>query len=150
MAGHISGVSKRINNKEPRALFVHCFARSLNLALQDSARQWPTYRDMLDNLKEIIILIRASPKRSASLAGLQLNNPEDSQKSLRPLCPTRWTTREQSINSLLVNYSAVEATLSEIADTDKSDAGTKANGLVSCMNSYMFYFALKTGLIVFQ
>jgi hypothetical protein len=152
MAGHVSGVSKRITDEEPRAVFVHCLAHSLNLALQESARQSPTYRDMLDYVKDIINLLRSSPKRSAILAQFQSESesPNVSQTALRPLCPTRWTTRERSINSLLINYSAIESTLSEITETDRSDAGTKANGLLKCMNTFSFYFALKTGLIVFE
>ena len=150
MAGHVSGVSKRIAEEEPRAVFVHCMAHSLNLALQESARQWPIYRDMLDYLKDIINLIRASPKRSAILADLQIQSDEFSGKSLRPLCPTRWTTRQESIHSLLVNYKFVQEALIEIADSDKSDAGTKANGLANSMDTFVFYFALVTGLLIFE
>ena len=150
IAGHIFGVSKRIAEEEPRVVFVHCLAHSLNLALQVSARQWPAYRDMLDYLKEIINLIRASPKQSTILADFQFENPECSWTALRPLCPTRWTTREQSTHSLLKNYSVVEDTLREIASTDKSDAGTKANGLVNYMTTVTFHFALTNGMIIFQ
>lgn len=35
MAGHLSGVSTRITNEEPKTLYVHCLAYSLNLCLQD-------------------------------------------------------------------------------------------------------------------
>lgn len=150
MAGNVTGVSKRIAEEEPRVVFVHCLAHSLNLALQESSRQWPIYRDMLDNMKDVITLIRASPKRSAVLSHFQSQNPEYDGKSLRPLCPTRWTTREQSIHSLLSNYSDVKDTLTEIALTDTSDAGSKAHGLVTCMNTFVFHFALTTGLIVFK
>lgn len=150
MAGHVTGVSKRIVEEEPRAVFVHCLAHSLNLALQESARQWPIYRDMMDYLKDVINLICASPKRAAVFVDLQSQSPELSLSSLRPLCPTRWTTREQSIHSVLMNYSVVEETLQVIAETDMSDAGTKANGLLHIMKTFSFYFALRTGMIVFQ
>ena len=150
MAGNVSGVSTRIAEEEPRALFIHCLAHSLNLALQESARKWPTYRDMLDYVRDIISLIRASPKRSALFQDFQAKCGPSSVTSLRPLCLTRWTTREQSIHSILENYSVVLDTLSDIAESDTSDAGTKANGLRKCMMGFSFYFALKTALIVFQ
>src|SRR6267154_1282048 len=111
MAGHVSGVRKRIADEEPRAVFVHCLVHSLNLALQDSARQWPMYKDMMDYLKDIINLIRASPKRSAILADLQKESTDFSGKGLRPLCPTRWTTRPESIHSLLTDYKVVHEAL---------------------------------------
>ena len=36
VAGHVSGLQKRITDIEPRALYVHCFSHSLRLAFQDS------------------------------------------------------------------------------------------------------------------
>lgn len=150
MAGHVSGVSTRIAKEEPKAVLVHWFAHSLNLALQESSRQWPIYRDMLDYLKDIINLIRASPKRSAILVDCQSQNPDNFGTSLRPLCPTRWTTRKKSMNSLLINYDVVLETLNNIADTDKSEAGSKASGLARVMNTFIFYFALRTGSTVYE
>lgn len=38
MAGHISGVQAQIRQKCQKALFLHCCAHSLNLAVQDSTR----------------------------------------------------------------------------------------------------------------
>ena len=35
MAGHVSGVQKRIRKKYPRAIFVHCAAHCLNLVIND-------------------------------------------------------------------------------------------------------------------
>lgn len=37
MAGHFTGVAKRLQEEEPRALFVHCLAHALNLCLQNCA-----------------------------------------------------------------------------------------------------------------
>jgi len=65
MAGNISGVSTRIAQLEKRAVFIHCLAHSLNLAVQESSRSLPIYRDMIEYVKDIINIIRASPKRSA-------------------------------------------------------------------------------------
>ena len=38
MAGHVSGVQKRIRKKYPRAIFVHCAAHCLNLVINDQSR----------------------------------------------------------------------------------------------------------------
>jgi len=147
MSGKITGVSQRILDDEPRAVYVHCLAHSLNLALQESARDLPIYRDMLEYTKDIVNLIRASPKRSALLSSLQ-DDPEicsHRRINLRPLCPTRWTTRHESISSILQNYTAVRETLSEVAARDKF----YANVLHACKTNFMFYFSLVTGLKIF-
>jgi len=152
MAGAVAGVSSRIAADEPRAVYVHCLAHSLNLALQDSARNLPIYRDMMEYTKDLVNLIRLSPKRSALLCSMQgdddMGSPQ--RRNLRPLCPTRWTTRHESINSILDNYTAVRDTLAEISECESSDAGTKANGLYTRMTTFLFYFSLVTGLMIFS
>ena len=67
VAGSINGVSALTLAAEPRAVFIHCFAHSLNKELQESSRSLPLYRDMIDYVKDIINLIRASPNRTRVL-----------------------------------------------------------------------------------
>jgi len=38
MAGHLNGVAIQIQSEEPKALFVHCLAHSVNLCLQECGR----------------------------------------------------------------------------------------------------------------
>jgi hypothetical protein len=64
-------------------------------------------RTLLIDQYEMVLFVanfHASPKRSAILFDCQSQNPDNFGTSLRPLCPTRWTTREKSMNSLLINY----------------------------------------------
>ena len=63
MAGHLSGVAARIQQEEPKALFVHCFAHSVNLCLQECGRQLKVIRDALSLVNEVCNFIRLSPKR---------------------------------------------------------------------------------------
>lgn len=64
MSGTRKGVSIRIQKETPVALPVHCFAHSLKLCLQDVGRQTVMVRDALDIVKDIVQLIKFSPKRS--------------------------------------------------------------------------------------
>lgn len=106
----------------------------------------------MEYTKDLVNLIRLSPKRSALLCSMQgdddMGSPQ--RRNLRPLCPTRWTTRHESINSILDNYTAVRDTLAEISECESSDAGTKANGLYTRMTTFLFYFSLVTGLMIFS
>ena len=107
MARQTSGVARRIADDDPRAVYVHCLAHCLNVELQESARNIPIYRDMMEYLKDIINMIRVSSKRSLLLANHQQDSLEwvaCKRKSLRPLCPTRWTTRQDSILQSLNCY----------------------------------------------
>ena len=67
MKGHKSGVKTQILAKNERALFVHCYAHSLNLAVGDTLKQISCLKDGLCMCNEIINLIKKSPKREAIL-----------------------------------------------------------------------------------
>jgi hypothetical protein len=153
MSGALSGVSSQIIEKEKRAVYIHCSAHCLNLALQDATRSNTLVRDTLDFVREIINFVRASPKRSRTFDLLKLGQQDDSNvniSGLRPLCPTRWTVRTKSISSVLDNYSALADTLKEISDSNKDDSGAKASGFLTKMNSFETYFGLEIALQVFE
>ena len=153
MAGEVSGVSKQISDVEPRASVVHCLSHSLNLAVQDSVRSCPLYRGMMEYVREAINMLQASTKRLGVLVRIQFqaqNTEKQLPSALRPLCPTTWTTRCQSIKSVLDNYSRLRDAFSEIASSDRSESGTKANGLLMTMEKFEFYVALRTGLLVLK
>jgi hypothetical protein len=148
MAGSIRGVSARIAAIEERAVFVHCLAHSLNLCLQESTRTLPLYRDMIEYVKDVVNLIRASPNHSAILAAMQQQNDDTctaslKRKQLRPLCPTRWTTRHESIQSVIDNYACVLDTLEEIASLEKSEQGTQSKWFSSCSSKFWFLFFIE-------
>ncbi|XP_065191909.1 zinc finger MYM-type protein 1-like [Sycon ciliatum] len=55
MAGHRSGVAKQLGDEEPRALFVHCYGHSLNLAMCDTIKTTVLTRDSLHVTSELIM-----------------------------------------------------------------------------------------------
>ena len=52
MAGHLNGVAG-LFKKEPKALFVHCMAHSINLCLQECGKQAKVIRDSLSLVQEL-------------------------------------------------------------------------------------------------
>ena len=105
MSGRLSGVQARISAQYPKAIYmyVHCFCHSLNLAVQDSSRHIQLVRNTLNVTQELSNLIHFSAKRQALLERMQHDFGNDSSRSLRLLCPTRWAVRHKSFQSVLVN-----------------------------------------------
>lgn len=89
VSGKLSGLQARIRDIEPRALFVHCFAHSLNLMVQDALEGLPLIRNFIGIIKELINFIRDSPKRVAFFKQLQAAINTGSPL-LSPFCPTRY------------------------------------------------------------
>ena len=53
MSGELSGVQARITAHYLKAVYIHCFCHSLNLAVQDSSGKLPLIRKTLDTIQEL-------------------------------------------------------------------------------------------------
>ena len=103
MAGCRTGVTIQILSIEPRALYMHCYGHSLNLAMCDTIKQCRLTRDALDTAFEISKLLKFLPKRDHMFEELKKEFSPDSP-GFRVLYPTRWTVRAESLRSILENY----------------------------------------------
>ena len=63
MSGSKTGVQSHFLQREPQALFTHCYGHSLNLAVGDALKNNKVCRDALDVAFEVSKLIRFSPKQ---------------------------------------------------------------------------------------
>ena len=85
-------------------------------------------------------LIQFSPKRSTLFEGLQ-QQLAPGNPTLKPLCPTRWTVRTGPIDSVVTNYSVLQAALDEVQQgTD--EYALKAVGYLNSMEKYSTYFVV--------
>ena len=131
MKGKKSGVAKQIKEIEWRALFTHCYTHSLNLAVGDSIKNSRIMRDALDTTLEITKLIKKSPKRDSKLDEIKSEAKVISDEyvgdveTITLLCPTRWTVRAKSLNSVMSNYTYL-IELWEWAAKNCSDSEMKA------------------------
>ena len=148
MSGHISGVAARISREEPKALYIHFLAYSINLCLQDCAKLCKCIKDALGLVNKIYNLINTSPKCLALYNRLKLEHNQDTS-SIKPLCPTRWTVRTAAINAVLKNYSLIQWTLDEIAADSTGEPAAKASGLGCLMEKFETYFGLKLSYVAF-
>jgi hypothetical protein len=65
VAGIRRGLQALILQQEPRALYVHCLAHTLNLAVQDTVQDITICRNFLSFVGDLISFVRSSPKRLA-------------------------------------------------------------------------------------
>ncbi|XP_028412593.1 zinc finger MYM-type protein 1-like [Dendronephthya gigantea] len=149
MAGHISGVSTRITREEPRALYVHCLAHSLNLCLQDCASSCDCVNNALSLASELARLIRASPKRLGLFkkikAEMNLQTP-----GIKPLCPTRWTVRTGALDAIIRNYEVIYTELDIVGKDSNDESSNKSSGLRALMEKFSTFFGLKLSFMVFS
>ena len=92
--GRYSGVSARIKELEPRALYIHCYCHLLNLSLQDSCTADHLIRNTLGIINALYDFLEASTKRHSILfeAVQKAINTAKPPTTLKHLCETRWAS----------------------------------------------------------
>ena len=96
MSGIKNGVATQIAKEEKCAVYTHCYAHSLNLAVGNVIKRSKVCSDALD----------VAPKRNAAFDRNKSEVVEEDGFALGigTLCATRWTVRGNSIGSILENY----------------------------------------------
>ena len=142
MSGCKAGLAKRIRDEEPRALYTHCYGHSLNLGCNDCMNRVLLLRNCLGTANEIIKLVKNSPKRNAIFNNIRAQL-EESLPGIRVLCPTRWTVRAKSLESILANYEILLQTWEEAKrDTSDSEVRARMLGVEKSMETFETYFGL--------
>ena len=150
MSGCKTGLAKRIRIEEPRALFTHCYGHSLNLGCNDCMNRVPLLRNCLGTANEIIKLVKNSPKRNAIFNQIRAQL-EESLPGIRVLCPTRWTVRAKSLESILANYEILLQTWEEAKrDTSDSEVRARMLGVEKSMETFETYFGLSLAYLLLK
>ena len=148
MSGSRSGVAAKLLAKEKRALYIHCFAHALNLAVGTTMKQSKVCSEALEVSFEVSKLIKFSPKRNAALDNIKAEDPEDdsiSDTGIRTFCPTRWTVRGESIASILENYIVLKKLWDECLSSAKyltPDVKGRLIGVKFQMSQYRLLFGM--------
>ena len=80
----------------PVAVYTHCRAHCLNLAIVHSCDQ-PVIRNMLGTLKETCNVFKYSPKRNNLLwCVIGKDSPDAKKTTLKKMCKTRWVERHKA------------------------------------------------------
>ena len=140
MAGCKSGAKAQILKQEPQVLFTHCYGHSLSLSVADTIRTVKYLGSIMDTVYELSKLLQYCPRRLALFKDIKTKISPDCI-GFRVLCPTRWTVRNETFQSILDNYSALlelwETILNGKLD---SETGARVNGIDSQMKTFDFYF----------
>ena len=144
MSGIKSGVAAQLCAEEKRALFTHCYCHALNLAIGDTIKQSKVCKNALDVAFEITKLVKFSPKRNILFDKIRSECEEESSIGIRTFCPTRWTVRGDSIESILVNYNTLNQLWEECLTTNlQPDVKGRIIGVKSQMCNFDVLFGLK-------
>lgn len=142
MSGHLNGVQAFIRQTVPKALYVHCSAHSLNLALLHSCKL-PSIRNCLGTVSAVCAFVRASPQRTNRLQD-EVENLTRERKSVLSFCQTRWVESHDALQRFLELYTPIVRFLEDFEEHGmSSDTSSKASQLLSAITKPEFVVSLQ-------
>ena len=151
MTGSKNGVVQKVQQIEPRAVFIHCNGHLINLATSDSVKSSKILSEALSNAYEIEKLIKKSPKREARFNKLK-EEIGSTNTSIRAFSRTRWTVKANSIKSIIDNYSLLIQTFEQDLEESKMplEMSTRIRGIVSIMTKFSCFFSFKLAYFILR
>lgn len=125
-----------MSEKFPKAIYVHCAAHSLNLAVS-AACDIRSIRNCLGIVEKMYCFFNTPKRQDMLLSEIEESDFNPKSKSLKRLCATRWVERYSAIHDFVELYSCVVSALDKISEWKDSTA-TDANILSKSMDSDFF------------
>ena len=110
MSGLYTGVQKRIEALQPKAIYVHCAANNLNLFINDAVcavRETASFFTVLQDVYTFFAYIIRRWNLLSLFTG-------ESEVKLKRLSPTRWAGRISSVLSVKLRFVDIIKSLSQI------------------------------------
>jgi hypothetical protein len=150
MLGKKSGTAQQILAVQPKAFVTHCHAHSLSLGVKSAVKDCKLISDTMSTAKELVTLIKYSPKRETILGRVKDNIEQDDEGSeeemaagILKLCPTRWTVTAACYERILANYaSLLKAWEVSLEGQLEPDVRARILGCDAQMKTFNFFFGL--------
>ena len=141
MSGIRKGLATRMKECSPQVLYVHCYAHTLNLAMQDALSGTPILRNTLGVVNTLFNFIGGSTKRQALFKEVEVGSDEIGL-NLKSLSQTRWTCRWEAVKAVIGQLPRIVKTLLKLANDRDPKTYVEAKGLLKSVCDFQFGFGL--------
>ena len=149
MRGRYSGLSTRVKEIEPRAIYTHCCAHILNLVLSHACQSIQDIRNAFGIVASIYNFIEGSAKRHHVFQSI-MKESGDKTVNLKRLCETCWHCRYESVRAIKLSFKSLCSTLSEISEQESNQTGAEAMILLNSISTFEFLFSITALEAVFS
>ena len=118
MSGCIAGVSTLIKEKAPTAVYVHCWAHKLNLALVAASQRVRGAFAFFDLLEALYVFISGTVPHDRFISMQKMLSPKAQPRELKKLSETRWSCRSSAIVAVKETFPALLLALGQLEDDD--------------------------------
>ena len=142
MSGKCSGVQQRIKEVAPQAIYVHCYAHCLNLALVDTTRSITEASDFFALMQTLYVFMSSSKAHDVYLQKQTELHPYKQLRLLQRLSDTRWACRYFAIDAVCCTFDSLLAALEAITEWGNREKAVEAKGILLQIKSFKFLILL--------
>ena len=125
MSGKLNGAQAHIREIIPTALYVHCAAHSLNLAVSNSC-DLPPIRNCMGTIASVYNFFNAPKRQNVLRSTITTILPTTESHRLVQVCATRWVDRHESVSVFSNLQHAVVEALGEISTWPDKETSSRA------------------------
>lgn len=147
MQGEYSGLRTFIQNENPQAVYVWCFAHIMNLVIIDTLDYTTDIRNFFGELQSLVSYMRAR-KRTATFYKCQKNlnvgtKSKDRIRKIKNFSDTRWTSHDRVISVIHDKFDALIDTLNILSSSTDRVTSSNARIFLQTISSFNFILILK-------
>ena len=142
MMSNVKGVQSIVREICPTALYVHCSAHVLNLAISQASKLHGI-RFCFGTIKSVGSFFSLSPKRTSILKEyIKADLPQHINKTLLSLCETRWVYKHNAVMRFKELFVAIVHALEKLEDVDNYEVSNQAHQMIHSMLDGQFIISL--------
>ena len=144
MSGRCSGVQERLREFAPHAIYIHCYAHTLNLVLVDCAKVVQSVREFFCLLEQLYVFVSTTKAHVTFMAKQNELHPDKQPLQLQALSDTRWACRYGAVNAVCRTCDCILAKLREVGNGSDSTKAVEGRGLCHQVAAFPFLVSLDT------
>lgn len=145
MSGANAGVQAKFRELVPQAIYTHCFAHRLNLALVDSLKNVDLASEFFAVLQKLYVYLSGSFTHQVFLQAQKDHMKDKRPVELKRLSDTRWACQHAACVAISEALPAITVALEELAGGSNKDRAVDARGLLAVING-----SFVVGLVVLR
>jgi len=148
MQGIYSGLRTLIQQQNPKAIYVWCFAHLLNLF--DTCDSCVDTKNILGNVQALVFFMKAR-KRTAVFVECQKKIFENKRvQRMKIFSDTRWTTHDRVLTVIFEKYQALVESLKPLYNSSDRVTGSTSRTFLNAISEFKFILCLISFEIIFN
>ena len=125
MSGRCMGMKTFVQKESPTAMYVWCYSHRFALVVEKSFDTCIQMKNMFSLLQELYVFFSGHRRQHKLTENLEKSEVKDDRKKrLKRVNTTRWTSKNDSLKTVLSCYNVIKQTLEELCLDKSSDSDT--------------------------